>query len=230
MSIWTGSTRKSASCYKWSFLGLGAAHGHIRIRSITGLGRLLPPLLGQVVPLSLCSFLCLLCSPASLCRPVFVLLCVFGLFTYGFSAPRSRLPWLWSWLWPDSRPSILSFQVASPPSSIHPAAYNLQSKFPRENLLACFDSHVHPGPVSCGQRWSVDQVGIGTQVCLPAFSPPPLCRDAGAGGCMVWLESVWSGFQGGCCWALERLRRVLAAAVRALRSVVGRGEAPWYGW
>lgn len=60
------------------------------------------------------------------------------------------------------------------------------------------------------------QVGMGTQICLPAFSPLPLCGDAGTGG-------AWSGWS-----PCDLDSRGDATAVVAPRSVVGRGEAP--GW
>lgn len=103
-----------------------------------------------------------------------------------FLLPQN-LPWIWSWLWPDSSLRILSF-----PSSVCPA---FPFCIPERICLIRIGSHTHPGPISCGQRWPVEPFGFGTQVCVPAFLPRPLHPSAEMlelGGCMVcWSPVIW---------------------------------------
>lgn len=63
-----------------------------------------------------------------------------------FLLPQN-LPRIWSWLWPDSSLRILSFLL--PVCLVH------------------IGSHLHPGPISCGQRSLWDHLGLELRsVCL----------------------------------------------------------------
>lgn len=114
---------------------------------------------------------------------LFLLICLLCLFMAFLLS--QNLPWIWSWLCPDSSLRVLSF-----PSSVCPA---FPFCIPESICLVHIGSHIHPGPVSCGQGWPVEPFGMGTQVCVPASPPCIPLQWCWSWGCMVcWGPVIWT--------------------------------------
>ena len=134
--------RKSVSCYKWGFLGAEAAHGRLRVKSIHWAWK--APSFSS--PGAGGSPLSLLPSPGPLSSCLSLQTCWLVVYWWLF-------PPLGHGCGPIPAPESLAFELLPLHQlSLHSAVHSLQFKFPRENLLVCFGSQVHPGPASCGQR------------------------------------------------------------------------------
>lgn len=170
-------------------------------------------------PLSL--LLCLHHSPASLCRSVFFV--YLWLFWDPPLPPHNTCAGFCHGCGLTPASESLAFRLLP---LHHLSAQQLTVSILNSQERICpahFGSHVYPGPISCGQRWSVEQAEIGTQVCLPVFPPIFLQR------CCTWgLHGVsWTPGEKLLGWGEAKASP--CCCCDGSQECVDRQEAPGYG-